>query len=357
MNELFRVPFIKTISSVRYDRSLGFGYMLKGNPINQDFICNVKYGDLLKGSGDILLCPVSEHFKPSNPFSRKVLEIEGKQLKRALEGIDTLPHFERKKLQSETGYTDSGLYFGSGHAAFMPCRKLKYRGLLFVALDFYSDNRTEINAQRIAEALIVASTYKCKKLSCPGNLLYEPDRYQFGYDGLYIQLETIIEKLPANIQIDFIIEYVIKKDLFAYSDLSSTMSRYDYSTALIEYLPDCAQILPWYKRRLRSVRTVYNFTDGTAKLIKKILTPETLNKKQLFNGFKKLRKIMGDYEETGVGHCNEGFAFFLLRLCKEMPWMFNELTTAIKEFYAQIGYEKGLDEFIFRERFGNLKKR
>ena len=208
MNELFRVPFIKTISSVRYDRSLGFGYMLKGNPINQDFICNVKYGDLLKGSGDILLCPVSEHFKPSNPFSRKVLEIEGKQLKRALEGIDTLPHFERKKLQSETGYTDSGLYFGSGHAAFMPCRKLKYRGLLFVALDFYSDNRTEINAQRIAEALIVASTYKCKKLSCPGNLLYEPDRYQFGYDGLYIQLETIIEKLPANIQIDFIIKII-----------------------------------------------------------------------------------------------------------------------------------------------------
>ena len=331
--------------------------MLKANPINQDFICNIKYGDLLKGFGDILLCPVSEHFKPSNPFSKKVLEIEGKQLKRALEGIGALLHFERKKLQSETSYTDSGLYFGSGHAAFMPCRKLKYRGLLFVALDFYSDNRTEINTQRIAEALIVASTYKCKKLSCPGNLLYEPDGYQFGYDGLYIQLETIIEKLPANIQIDFIIEYVIKKGLFAYSDLSSTMSRYDYSTALIEYLPGCAQILPWYKRHLKSVRTVYNFTNGTAKLIKKILTPETLNKKQLFSGFKKLQKIMGDYEETGVGHCNEGFAFFLLGLCKEMPWMFNELTTAIKEFYARIGYKNGLDEFIFRERFGNLKKR
>ena len=28
--------------------------------------------------------------------------------------------------------------------------------------------------------------------------------------------------------------------------------------------------------------------------------------------------------------------------------MFNELTTAIKEFYAQIGYEKGLDEFILK---------
>jgi len=40
-----------------------------------------------------------------------------------------------------------------------------------------------------------------------------------------------------------------------------------------------------------------------------------------------------------------------------MPWMFNEPTTAIKEFYAQIGYEKGLDEFIRRERFGNLKSR
>ena len=63
---------------------------------------------------------------------------------------------------------------------------------------------------------------------------------------------------------------------------------------------------------------------------------------------------MGDYEETGAGRGNEGFAFFLLGLCKKMPWRFNELTTAIKEFYAQIGYEKGLDEFIFRERFGNL---
>ena len=40
--------------------------------------------------------------------------------------------------------------------------------------------------------------------------------------------------------------------------------------------------------------------------------------------------------------------FFLLGLCKGMPWMFNELTTAIKEFYAQIGYEKGLDEFILK---------
>ena len=63
---------------------------------------------------------------------------------------------------------------------------------------------------------------------------------------------------------------------------------------------------------------------------------------------------MGDYEETGAGHCNEGFAFFLLGLCKGMPRRFNELTTAIKEFYARIGYEKGLDEFILRERFGNL---
>ena len=57
---------------------------------------------------------------------------------------------------------------------------------------------------------------------------------------------------------------------------------------------------------------------------------------------------MGDYKETGAGHCNKGLHFFLLGLCKEMPWMFNEPTTAIKEFYAQIGYEKGLDEFILK---------
>lgn len=81
-----------------------------------------------------------------------------------------------------------------------------------------------------------------------------------------------------------------------------------------------------------------------------------MNKKGLFKFFRKLRKKLGDYYETGAGRCNEGFAFYLLRLCNEMPWMFNQPAALIKEFYEREKVSGGLDESILMERFKNLGK-
>ena len=345
----------KTILSKKYKQSISEDEYREIEP--QSFIYRIVFGDLLKSSGDILLCPVSADFKPSNPFSRKVIAAEGKWLDKKVKAI--YQQTEKRTIYADTklGFTvnESG-YIGTEHVAFLPCKKLNYRGILFVSMDFYSRNREEINARRIAEAFEVAAKYNCKKISCPRNFLYDPNRHETGLYGLENELEKVIENVSPEIKIDFIVEYVIKKDLFSFNEFNNSIIYYDFSTALVEYLPVCSEILSHYRKYLKRIRTVYSLTNREARMIKKILTPNCMNKRNLFHAFTKLRKIMGDYYETGVGRCNEGFAFYLLGLCNEMPWMFNELLACIKEYYKKVEYKEGLDEFIFNERFRDLGK-
>lgn len=87
-------------------------------------------------------------------------------------------------------------------------------------MDFYSESREEINARRIAEAFEVAVKYNCKKISCPRNFLYGPNRHETGLSGLENELEKVIENVSSDIKIDFIVEYVIKKDLFSFNELT-----------------------------------------------------------------------------------------------------------------------------------------
>ena len=343
----------KTIVSKKYKRCLD---NFQGEN-QQQILYRINFGDLLKDSGDILLCPLSSDFKPSNPLSRKILEKEGKWLSESIKNIYDFHNLKNQYREDKLGFTiNAGAYIGSEHVAFMPCRKLKYRGILFVSVDFYSENREEINAKRIAEAFEVAAKYKCKKLSCPRNFLYGASRTETGFYDLEQELEKVIENVSNDIQIDFVIEYVVKKDFFTFREYADNIVYYDFSTSIVEYLPESAEILPFYRSVMKKIRTVHSLNNGEVRLIHKILTPDHLNKKQLFRAFRKLRKIMGDYEETGTDHCNDGFAFYLLGLCNEMPWMFNELLVCIKDFYKKEGYAENLDEFIFKERFSDLKK-
>lgn len=320
--EISRFLFVKTISSVKFNKY--FVNWQLGHPIDQNFICNIRYGDLIKDSGDILLCPVSENFKPSNPFLRKVVEIEGKKLKRKLDLIK-----------------NDDTHIGSEHVVFLPCLKLKYRGILFVEVDFYSDDREEINARRIAEAFSVAQKYSCKKLSCPRNFLYSPARFERRYEYLHFELAEVADCLPEKVKIDFVVEYVIQKNWTAYyPEFFNFWRYYDYSNALVEFLPACAQILPWYRKKMKSINTVYTFSARTSKLIRKILTSESLTKKQMFKAFKKLRGIIGDYYETGVNRGNQGYEDYILELCKEMPWNFKILKETMEDFYNSIDREK-----------------
>ena len=334
MKDILRFPFVKTLSTVVYDRAFGLTGYPQPNSIDQDFIFKIRYGNLLKDSGDILLCPLSEGFKPSNPLSRNIIKKEGKWLDK-----------EIKNLYS----SNNAKWIGSEHVAFLPCRKLKYRGILFVSVDFYSEKREEINAGRIAEALEVATRYNCKKLSCPQNLLYNPEE-KYGYDYIHFQFESIILALGSKIKIDFVIETVIGKTLKNFPEYVSTSIYYDFSNSLVDYLPKSAQILPYYRISLKSVRTPYSFSIHTQKQIRALLTIP-INEESAFRLFKKLHKIMGCYRESGVGRYNDGFGFFLLGLCNEMPWNFFEIKKLIEEFPAQ-GY---FDDFIFNERFHEVK--
>ena len=317
MTDILRFPFIKTISTVVYDKASGLTGTHWQDYVDQNFIFKIRFGNLLKDSGDILLCPLSEGFKPSNPLSRSIIKKEGKWLDK-----------EIKNLYS----SDNAKWIGSEHVAFLPCRKLKYRGILFVCVDFYSENRTEINAARIAEALEIAGKYKCKKLACPQNVLYSPEE-AYSYDYIHFQFESIIRSLGSKIKIDFVIETVIQKTLHSYPLYASTMVFYDFSNSLVEYLPRCAQILRHYRKLLRPVRTVYSFSARTQKHIKDLLT-KPINEKLTIRLFKKLYKIMGGYDETGVGRGNDGFGFFLLSLCEEMPWNFYKILELLKNFTA-----------------------
>lgn len=262
MKDLLYFPFIKTISTVVYDKNFGLnGY--PQNPVDQEFICKIRFGNLLKDSGDILLCPLSEGFKPSNPLSRIIIKKEGKWLDK-----------EIKTLYS----SDNAKWIGSEHVAFLPCRKLKYRGILFVSVDFYSENREEINARRIAEALEIATKYECVKLSCPQNLLYSSDE-QYGYEYIYAQFEYIVRLFCSKEKINFVIETVIQKTLRSFPQYRCSSIYYNFKNSLIEYLPNCAQILSHYKKRLRTIRTVYSFSSHTQKQIKALLT-KPINKKE-----------------------------------------------------------------------------
>lgn len=102
MTDFLHFLFIKTLSTVVYDEKFGLAGYPK-NPIDQSFIFKIRYGNLLEYSGDILLCPLSEGFKPSNPLSRKIIKKEGKWLDK-----------EIKNLYS----CDNSKWIGSEHVAF-----------------------------------------------------------------------------------------------------------------------------------------------------------------------------------------------------------------------------------------------
>ena len=69
---------------------------------------------------------------------------------------------------------------------------------------------------------------------------------------------------------------------------------------------------------------------------------------------------MGGYDETGVGRGNDGFGFFLLSFCEEMPWNFYKILELLKIFTASHKgkifdeYELPYDDFIFKERFHDV---
>lgn len=296
-----------------------------------DVIARAMYGDLLKDSGDILLCPVSQNFLTSNPLAQHLVEKEGRYLKNVLMNL----------AQSK--------WIGTKHVAFLPCKKLKYRGILFVAVDFYSENRVKINIERIAEALEVAQQFNCKRLSCPENFLYD-DYYYITLP--FDQLEKVLNKVHFDI-LDFTIDIVIRKNLKKIFEVCGMIAYYNFENALVERLPMTAEILPWYKNKMKQIRTAYSLSSRTKKKIHKLLISDSVSEKQAYRLFERLYKDLDTYDESGPGRCNIGFEFFLLKFCKEMPWNLYKIRKLLEDFLI----EKNLgefDELTLKEQIGDF---
>ena len=167
--------------------------------LDSKFYCTLRFGDLLKNKGDILLCPLGEGFEPANPLAHWVVEREGEYLKDALNNLE----------DSEYDKTE--------FSVFIPCQKLKYRGIIFVCVDFHSEDRTDINAKRIADGFLLAKKHECKKLSCPIGFLYEgahPDSCK----QFFSQFDKVIRIIDEDAkEIDYLVEFVIKRNLYNYS--------------------------------------------------------------------------------------------------------------------------------------------
>lgn len=98
---------------------------------------------------------------------------------------------------------------------FIPCKKLKYRGILFVGVDFHSENRESINAKRIADALSFVKKLNYSKLSCPEDFLYSPQVQS--YRDLFNELNRAIMETKEDEKINFEIEFILKRNLTTYS--------------------------------------------------------------------------------------------------------------------------------------------
>lgn len=167
--------------------------------LDSKFYCSLRFGNLLKDKGDILLCPIGEGFKPANPLAHWVVEKEGKYIKSALKNLE------------ETEYDKTEF------SVFIPCKKLHYRGIIFVCVNFHSEDRSDINAKRIADGFLLAKKHECKKLSCPIGFLYEgfhPDSCK----EFFSQFDKVIRVMDEDAkEIDYLIEFVIKRNLENYS--------------------------------------------------------------------------------------------------------------------------------------------
>ena len=167
--------------------------------LDSKFYCTLRFGNLLKDKGDILLCPLGEGFKPANPLAHWVVEREGEYLKDALKNLE----------ESEYDKTE--------FSVFIPCQKLKYRGIILVCVDFHSENRTDINAKRIADSFLLAKKHECKKLSCPIGFLYEVS-HPGSCKEFFYEFDKVIREMGDDAKnIDYLIEFVIKRSLYNYS--------------------------------------------------------------------------------------------------------------------------------------------
>ena len=294
----------------------------------EDLRFNIKIGDLLNESGDILLCPVSKNFSPSNPLAQEVLKKEGKWLEEKLQNF------------CEASQTKKEIWIGSRNVAFLPCRELKYRGILFVCMDFNSEDRLETNKKRIGQALRVASKHCCRRLSCPEDFLYTGNKEW--WSECHAQLDDMIQHLGDEIPLAFVIDFVVQEN----PQNESTDFLYhivQHEKFHNECFPNCASILPHYREEIRknldcsataeeelsylvredlsyAEKKACSLSDTSAKKLRRLLTEELSETES-----KEL--IIELWKEIGAPELYELWSAFEY----ELPWNFHKYYATLRK--------------------------
>lgn len=286
------------------------GYKFEsGYPYNNYVL--FKFADLLKNTGDLLLCPVSDDFKLSNPLSRKINKSEKKKIQKELDHYhDIIPEAK----------TD--------HCIFLPIRHLKYRGVILVQMDFYSKERKVTNISRIAEAFSLAQRFNCCKFSLPKNILYDDQYYE-----LEVLVEIELQNMAACMQahdtmIDFTIEIIVDKFIpqkfrLYHRKIRNHLEKYTYTRKLYPFLREQGDC--WF------LAEEYMYSRSVRKKILKILTDRNTPDKDILWMIKYLKARLDHEYDTGVGRGNLGFENEILELLRELPWNGKRILVALEK--------------------------
>lgn len=293
------------ISCINFSKKMNYFNSCKAK-VPRNLVSIIKTGNILKQAGDLLLCPTTIDWVPSSDLLNNILKIEGNYLKKKLENI----HQEG--------------WIGSENVIFLPCKKLKYRGLLLVKIEFAKKDSYSNNLINLAEAFQIASLCNCKKLTIPANIMNELN-FVSGSCFVNVQIKYILSKIPESVELDFYIENILEKALVPYSPNISFWPNFDFSEIPCEKLPKSALILPWYKKQTKDLNQRIWIGKKNKKRLLKNLTNEDLSIKQITKILIQIRPNIIKKNFSGARKKDELFFKTVFDLCKELPWNYHKI--------------------------------
>ena len=187
----------------------------------------------------------------------------------------------------------------------------------------------------LLKLLKLQKKYNCRKLACPANFLYDSfiraDSYPNVFD-LFNQVARVVNHLnKPEEKIDFMIDIIIKNNLWNHVNYDAGGRFCDFTKAYLEVLPECSEILPWYRKRIRKIWRANALNNHDAHNVREILTNKNVSIKKVIQVEKRLRKVLGDYEESDADYYPNGGDGFLLRMLKEMPWNYDLINEGFRK--------------------------
>lgn len=122
-------------------------------------------------------------------------------------------------------------------------------------------------------------------------------------------------------------------------------------TIMVEYFPECSEILPHYREKLKQIGRSCIDHNLPARQIRRVLT-ESVQEKEIKRLLQKLIKILGlSFEVVSTGIGNIGGIRYFLTQCPTMPWTLLEIKGAINDFlleneYTIDGSRESAEEFF-----------